>query len=876
MTQRPATPADSIRDSQIEDITDQIVRIRAENLALNAQNQILADKFNKLAAYNQALGDDVANSDRQIYILEHQIDERQEMVEIALAEINRLQREISKIRRILLKDRKFRGGVVELMQVQERTEELDARVKEARELIGATNTDNLELLREKVSVIEESNADLERQIGLLKVLLDGEAGDEEKRARLEDMMKQKDLETERLMDEIQEQQAKNAAEALKKKRAMSALKQSRDEVTNAKELFGDVSEWPELSEAGPTPSEVERREKEEQERREREEKERLEREQQERLEKERLEKERLERERLEKEEQERLEKERLEQERLEKERLEREEQERLEKERLEKEEQERLEKERLEKEEQERLEKERLEKEEQERLAREAEERRRKRRKRRRKPEVKPKEPEQPFSDDEVDRDRINQQLLKERQRESEELLKSLKDALEKQEKERDELMDEIAKVSERKLVMKTLPDMTVVIKDTETDEDVLGKLRTKRDLSKTLAPGSGNMSNVGQAMSSTAPVAGVGSLSNTMANTGEIGGGGSGQGETGGGCEQTTAGVSNGAGNGSNIPSNTFAGVQTPDETLGSGEFMAANTWPFGLMDVSLVGSEAQTRITLEDIMKKEMMIEERKKRAQEIAEKQRRLDDMQQEILELEEQMDRVRSDTAKREEEIKRVKEEIELAKLKQELLKGLTKIKTEGMSKEEIEEVVKQLMRKKREEMTKVMLRSKSAEEKLAELMRYREVLDRDLYDMDHRDKPEVKRLQSEVKVYGNRVTESRKSLEESIAQRDAKRQEYAEVKSQEALNTVLDLIVQRNKLERREAKWRSFAKESWDSLHALEDFSEANKPRRLQISEQLQKYERDLLVATQNLRELNDYSDLLGALISEHTDNWKGK
>ena len=867
MSQRPATPADSIRDSQIEDITDQIVRIRAENLALNAQNQILADKFNKLAAYNQALGDDVANSDRQIYILEHQIDERQEMVEVVLAEINRLQREISKIRRILLKDRKFRGGVVELMQVQERTEELDARVKEARELIGETNTDSLELLREKVSVIEESNADLERQIGLLKVLLDGEAGDEVKRARLEDMMKQKDLETERLMDEIQEQQAKNAAEALKKKRTVSALRQSRDDVTSAKELFGDVSEWPELSEAGPTPSEVERREKEEQERREREEKERLEREEQERLERERLEQERLERERLEREEQERLEKERLE----------REEQERLEKERLEKEEQERLEKERLEREEQERLEKERLEKEEQERLAREAEERRRKRRKRRRKPEVKPKEPEQPFSDDEVDRDRINQQLLKERQRESEELLKSLRDALEKQEKERDELMDEIAKVSERKLVMKTLPDMTVVIKDTETDEDVLGKLRTKRDLSKTLAPGSGNTGTVVQPMSSTAPAAGIGSLSNTMGNTGEIGGGSwQGEGVNNGGSEQGTAGVSNGAGNWSNIPSNTFAGVQTLDDTLGSGGFMAANTWPFGFMDVSLVGSEVQTSITLEDIMKKEMIIEEQKKRAQEIAERQKKLDDMQQEILELEEQMDRVRSDTAKREEEIKRVKEEIELAKLKQELLKGLTKIKMDGMSKEEIEEVVKQLMRKKREEMTKVMLRSKTAEEKLAELMRYREVLDRDLYDMDHREKPEVKRLQSEVKVFGNRVTESRKSLEESIAQRDAKRQEYAEVKSQEALNTVLDLMVQRNKLERREAKWRSFAKESWDSIHALEDFSEANKPRRLQISEQLQKYERDLLLATNNLRDLNDYSDLLGALISEHTDNWKGK
>jgi hypothetical protein len=136
-------------------------------------------------------------------------------------------------------------------------------------------------------------------------------------------------------------------------------------------------------------------------------------------------------------------------------------------------------------------------------------------------------------------------------------------------------------------------------------------------------------------------------------------------------------------------------------------------------------------------------------------------------------------------------------------------------------------------------------------------------------MDHREKPEVKKLSAEVKSSQGQLDHSKERLESVRAQVLHKRREFDELKNAQSVAQFRDLTVERNKLERRQAKWKTFMKNSGETLQSLEFFSLANNSRRAELSGQLQNCEREHLETLHEIRELEGYSDLLAALIAEN-------
>ena len=102
----------SLRESQRRErlrtrvgrFTDEIVSLQAENRQLNAENQALADRFNKLTEYNQVLGDDLATLDAETVYLENMIEYKRRRVKRYTGRGDNLQATLAKYRKTLLED----------------------------------------------------------------------------------------------------------------------------------------------------------------------------------------------------------------------------------------------------------------------------------------------------------------------------------------------------------------------------------------------------------------------------------------------------------------------------------------------------------------------------------------------------------------------------------------------------------------------------------------------------------------------------------------------------------------------------------------------------------------------------------------------------
>ena len=77
-TSRSTTESESMTSMKlkVDRYAAKIVSLQSENIKLNNDNQLLAQKFNGLTEYNQTLGNDLANFDEEIVFLEQQISQK--------------------------------------------------------------------------------------------------------------------------------------------------------------------------------------------------------------------------------------------------------------------------------------------------------------------------------------------------------------------------------------------------------------------------------------------------------------------------------------------------------------------------------------------------------------------------------------------------------------------------------------------------------------------------------------------------------------------------------------------------------------------------------------------------------------------------------
>jgi DNA repair exonuclease SbcCD ATPase subunit len=189
-----------------------------------------------------------------------------------------------------------------------------------------------------------------------------------------------------------------------------------------------------------------------------------------------------------------------------------------------------------------------------------------------------------------------------------------------------------------------------------------------------------------------------------------------------------------------------------------------------------------------------------------------------------------------------------------------------------SKAKKEAAIREEVRKRQTELSALDGRNKSLEERLAELQKIKNMLTDDINDMDHRHKPEVRRVPVDVSGRKVRTSQSTARLKRVKQNLEEKRRDFETAQSWQTSHCVRDLRLTRFKLERRQSKWRSLLKNP-STEQNLERFSAANAQRRESLSEKLQQVESDHVDDRETLDELAAYSDLLTSLINEHLAHW---
>ena len=199
--------------AQIDHFSEQIVNLQKENIDINSENQVLAQRYSQLTQFNQALGDDLANFDRDIEFLEEQITEKNVKIERLSEEAGKLLYELEKYREILKN-----GGVPsqKLKKFEEKRKQIiQSLQKLSFEKLDIDSYDVLKARNEimlRIQDLEDHNKELETQIFLLNTILDESLSEKEKEQILLNAMKQKKVDIKQLTNDIRQMQLNKISE----------------------------------------------------------------------------------------------------------------------------------------------------------------------------------------------------------------------------------------------------------------------------------------------------------------------------------------------------------------------------------------------------------------------------------------------------------------------------------------------------------------------------------------------------------------------------------------------------------------------------------------------------------------------------------------
>lgn len=173
--------------------------------------------------------------------------------------------------------------------------------------------------------------------------------------------------------------------------------------------------------------------------------------------------------------------------------------------------------------------------------------------------------------------------------------------------------------------------------------------------------------------------------------------------------------------------------------------------------------------------------------------------------------------------------------------------------------------------KRLELNRILIRTKEYEQKLEQLQRRRSNIEKEIYDLDHREKPEVVKLTNDVSVQKLKSMDINIQLQKSQEELIEKRKILEELRQSDLRNQYYDLLVQKSKIGRRILKWKMFLADADETMQYLESFSSNNYQRRQALSQTLQNIEREKFMKNEQAEELKSYSNLLGDLIKAYPD-----
>lgn len=277
-----------------------------------------------------------------------------------------------------------------------------------------------------------------------------------------------------------------------------------------------------------------------------------------------------------------------------------------------------------------------------------------------------------------------------------------------------------------------------------------------------------------------------------------------------------------------------------------------------------------SQTDITNEKYNRKEAKLQQKRDRMSQVDVLAEKVKKMQDEAAEIDEQLENNKKDSESKEKKLREIKDEYEILKAEQEINEKSSILQKNAYA---AEAPIRAEIRAKQVELDRLIKHRKSAEERYKELLRQRAVFERDLDDMYHREKPEIKRLMSEVGEYRQKVQEGKNSLERTQNILAQKQEELENERVSDIVNRCNDMTVQKFKLERSQNKWRFLITDTKETLQHIEAYSTLNYPNRKRMSEQLEKLEREKIRRDNEFRQMDEYSLLCSKLLMEHQTNW---
>ena len=179
-----------------------------------------------------------------------------------------------------------------------------------------------------------------------------------------------------------------------------------------------------------------------------------------------------------------------------------------------------------------------------------------------------------------------------------------------------------------------------------------------------------------------------------------------------------------------------------------------------------------------------------------------------------------------------------------------------------------------LKKRQGVFTNIQSRIAELEQQIDDLVEERSVLERDLKDLDARNRPEVVQLSQQVTQYRTRLDDSESKMNMMKNSVNDRRNKLKTMLGSQQTQSIKKLEFERFDIERKQQKWNLMMHSTTATMQVIENYSVRNSKKRKQLLSSYQKAEKKRSQKDEEEQMLEWYSQLLNNLIQEHNTNWK--
>lgn len=291
-------------------------------------------------------------------------------------------------------------------------------------------------------------------------------------------------------------------------------------------------------------------------------------------------------------------------------------------------------------------------------------------------------------------------------------------------------------------------------------------------------------------------------------------------------------------------------------------------------LIAINLHSSATQTEVTTKTIQFQTQIIEKQQKDMKIALSRKEEYDEIQAQVDEIDQLIENMESQKAEVNTQIEQVL--VDLEEVKDELaIADAAAAKDEEII-PQYEAQIEQLdlqYNEKRKILDKLDDQQQNLLKTLQEMQQFRLVLESQLDDLYNREKPEIRQLIEEEKNSRISATELNQKVVALAKSNEEKRKEIDAIEDSEEMQERNKYYLKSLRMARRLKKWTEI---SQSNPQIYESFSLKNNPKRVSLVEQVKEKESMIFSKQNEVESLDEFNNMLTALINEHHENWEHK